>query len=122
MEITKYIGRPYETFNCFDLVKEFYLDVYGLDLRHYYEGAEIPPRKVIESLVISNKGDFQRVANPLPGDIVVVNLFGYSCHIGVVVPGKQILHTIRKVGSCMEPIKKYEKMIEGFYRHRETEK
>lgn len=116
--IAKYIGRPYEKFNCFDLVKEFYFDFYELDIQHYYEGKKVPGRKEVESLIITNKGDFERVEEPEFGDVVVVNLYGYSCHIGIFLTGGLLLHTIRNVGCCIEPVKKYEKMIEGYYRHK----
>lgn len=118
--IAKYIGKPYEEYNCFDLVKEFYLDLFGLDLKHFYEGRAVPERKEIESLIVSNKGDFEKVEQAEFGDIIVVNLYGYSCHIGIYLYENLMLHTIRGVGSCIEPIKKYEKMIEGYYRHKNS--
>lgn len=119
MDILKYIGRSYEECNCFDLAKEFYKDNYGLDLKNYFEGDSIPPRNEIESLIVSNKGDFKRVDIPKVGDIVVINLFGYSCHIGVIVGPGKFIHSVRGAGSCVDTISKYKKMIDGFYRHRE---
>lgn len=116
--LVKYVGRPYEKYNCFDLVKDFYNDFFGLDLRHYYEGLTVPERDQIESLVISGVGDFEQVTEPSFGDIVVINLYGYSCHVGVYLHEGKLLHTIRNVGSCIEPVKKYQRLIEGYYRHR----
>lgn len=120
--IAKYIGKPYETYHCFDLVKEFYLDLFQLDLKHFYEGETVPSRTEVQSLIVTNKGEFEKVEEPQFGDIIVVNLYGYSCHIAVYLYENLMLHTIRGVGSCIEPIKKYEKMIEGYYRHKEPKK
>ncbi len=119
MNLTKYIGRPYEKYHCFDLVKEVYLDFFNLSLSNYYESKDIPANSTIQSLIISNKGDFVKVDQPQFGDIVVIKLFGYSCHIGVCIGEGKFLHSIRKVGSCVDNLKRYEKLIDGYYRHRE---
>ena len=119
MNLSKYIGREYGTYNCFDLAKEFYSDFFSLELKNYFEGPVVPNRKEIECLVISNKGDFERVPRPVFGDIVVINLFGYSSHIGVCVDRRKFLHSTRTAGSCLDSLPRYSKMIEGFYRHQE---
>ena len=119
--IAKYVGKPYDKYNCFDLVREFYSDFFSLDLREYYDGLSIPPREVVQSLIVSGVGDFEQVKTPQFGDLIVVRLYGYSCHVGVFVPPGYLLHTIRNVGSCLEPVKKYERLIEGYYRHKPLE-
>lgn len=119
MNLSKYVGRSYNVYNCFDLVKEFYADQYGLDLKNYFDGKIVPERKEVESLVITNLGFFVPVEKPKFGDIVVIRLFGYSSHIGVCVGEGKFLHSIRNTGSCMDSLGRYSKMIEGFYRHRE---
>ena len=117
--LTKYIGRDYAKYNCFDLVKEFYMDFYFLDLRYYFEGKIVPERKEIESLVVTNRGDFLKVDSPEFGDLVFINLYGYTSHIGVCVGKGKFLHSMKKVGSCCDSLARYSKMIDGFYRHRE---
>lgn len=115
--LSKYIGRSYNVYNCFDLVKEFYQDEYGITLKDYFEG-EVPDRKTIECLVVSNKGDFIQVPTPLYGDIVVIRLFGYASHVGICVGEGRFIHSMRGVGSAMDLLPRYGRMIEGFYRHR----
>lgn len=118
--LRKYIGREYEKYNCFDLVKEFYADQFGLTLKNYWEGPVVPSRAEVESLVVSNKGDFVRVeGKPQFGDIVVIKLYGLECHIGVVVNESHFLHSARIIGSSMDRLERYAKMIGGYYRHRE---
>lgn len=115
--IVKYIGKPYEGYNCFQLTRDFYTEFFQLSLREYYDSDKVPPRAEIQSLIFSNTGDFTRVESPMFGDIVVINLYGYSCHIAVYLGEGKILHTIRNIGSCIEPLRKYLRNIEGFYRH-----
>lgn len=117
-ELVKYIGRPYETYNCFDLVREFYLDHYQLNLSNYWEGTTIPSRQEISSLVVSNKGDFVFTTLPSFGDIVVIKLYGIECHIGIVLDKGKFIHSIRGAGSCIESLEKYRRMVAGYYTHR----
>ncbi len=118
MDFSKYIGRDYETYNCLALAQEFYRDHFGLELKNYFEGDVVPSRKEIECLVKTNKGELDKVDKPIFGDIVVINLYGYASHIGVCIGDGKFLHSVRKVGSCMDSLHRYSKMIEGFYRHR----
>lgn len=119
----KYIGRSYETYDCFALVKEFYLDHFNLNLVPYYEahGTEPLSRLDVQSLIVSNKGDFVRVDEPQFGDIVVIRLYGLECHIGVCLNKSQFLHSAHKIGSLMDRLERYSKMISGYYRHREKQ-
>lgn len=119
MDLAKYIGKPYQKYNCFDLAKEFYLCEYGITLKDYFEGQVDPSRKEIECLVISNKGDFERVKSPALGDLIVIRMYGYASHIGVYVGEGKFIHSLKNVGSCMDSLSRYSKMVEGFYRHRE---
>lgn len=117
----RYIGRPYEECNCFDLVKEFYMEFFELDLNHYFNGPVVPDKMEIESLIVSGKGDFVKVdGEPEFGDIVVIKMFGIECHIGVVAFGGSFIHSVRKTGSVAEKLSKYKNMIAGFYRHRQN--
>lgn len=119
IQLRKYIGRDYATYNCFDLVKEFYKDQFQLDLKEYFEG-DVPERKEVESLIISNKGKFISVSDkPVFGDIVVIKFYGVECHIGVVIGGGKFLHSARGIGSLLDKLDRYSNMIAGYFRHRE---
>ncbi len=121
LDLSKYIGRDYETYNCLDLVKEFYKDFFGLEVKNYYEGP-VPDRKQVESLIVTNRGDFVEVGakNIRFGDLVVIKLYGIECHIGVVVNSSKFLHSARNIGSNMDRLERYSKLISGYYRHREV--
>jgi cell wall-associated NlpC family hydrolase len=118
-DLSKYIGRSYNVYNCFDLVKEFYKDQLGLELQNYFEGETIPARQDIECLIKTNLGIFVKVDKPKFGDLVVIRLYGYASHIGVCVGEGKFIHSIRTAGSCMDSLAKYSKITEGFFRHEE---
>lgn len=117
-KLIDYIGKPYEKYNCFDLVKDFYKGQFDIDLSDYFAGGPVPGRKEVETLIVSNKGDFVRVNEPVFGDIVVVALYGLECHVGVCIGNGQFLHSARGIGSNMDRLARYGKMISGYYRHR----
>lgn len=119
ISLMKYIGRRYEEYNCFDLVKEFYKDHYDLDLRNYYDREGIPDRDGVASLIVSNKGDFIQTKKPEFGDVVIIKLHGIECHIGVVAHGGTFLHSTKAYGSCLDRLARYEKLIAGYYRHKD---
>lgn len=118
-DLFKYIGRPYKQYNCFDLVKEFYKDQFDLDLKNYFDGPEVPGRHEVQSLIVSNKGDFIQIGVPEFGDIVIMFIRGIPCHMGVCIGGGKFLHAHEKADSCIDSLKRWSNMVEGFYRHRE---
>lgn len=118
VDLSKYVGRAYESYNCLDLVKEFYRDFFELEVKNYFEG-KVPDRREISSLIVTNKGDFEEVKDkPQFGDIVVIKLYGIECHLGVVIHGKKFLHSAKGLGSHIDRLNRYENIIAGFYRHK----
>jgi len=122
VDLRKYIGRSYETYNCLDLVKEFYKDFFGLEVKNYFEGA-VPDRDSVNTLINTNRGDFVEIKDKREikfGDIVVIRLYGLECHLGVVVQGTKFLHSAKNIGSNMDRLERYDRLIAGYYRHREV--
>lgn len=117
ISLMKYIGKPYSKYNCLDLVKEFYLDHYDIVIKDYFEGP-IPDPGGVEAIIISNKGEFIQTKKPSYGDIVVISLYGVECHIGVVVHNGSFLHSTKNIGSNMDRLSRYSKLIAGYYRHK----
>ena len=118
-DLAKYVGRPYENFNCLDLVKEFYLDVFNIKVDNYYDGP-VPSPSEVQTLIASNKGEFVQVemADVTFGDIVVIRLRGMDCHIGVFIEGGKFIHSAKTTGSNIDRLSRYRNMISGYYRHR----
>lgn len=122
VDLKKYIGRSYDTYNCLDLVKEFYKDFFGLEVKNYFDGL-VPDRKEVSSLIETNRGDFVEIKSKRDikfGDIVVIRLYGLECHLGVVIAGTKFLHSAKNIGSNIDRLERYERLIAGYYRHREA--
>ncbi len=120
ISLFKYVGRPYESYHCFDLVKEFYLDHYEIDLRNFYDGKDIPDKETVSTLIVSNKGNFIESEVPEFGDIVVIKLFGIESHIGVCIGGGRFIHSRKGSGSSIESLSRYKKLVSGYFRHKES--
>lgn len=117
-EFSKLIGTPYEKADCWNIAREFYLIVFGIELKHYYQ--ETPKNRDIKSsLIYSNKGDFERVDSPIFGDLITLKIFGIECHIAVFLGQGKMLHTSEKTGCVIDSLKKWEKLITGYYRIKE---
>lgn len=109
------IGVPYETMDCWQIVREWYWVVYGIELKHYYE--EVPNnRNIANSLIYSSMGDFIKVETPMYGDLILIKLFGVESHIAVYLGEGQIFHTSRNTGAMIDRLSKWEKLITGYFR------
>lgn len=118
------IGLPYSSFDCWDIVKLFYKKVYSKDLDL---GLNYAPPKLRDTnhkewavfskdLINSNKHNFKKVNNPQFGDIVLLNIFGISAHLGIYINEKQILHTSSATGCMIDRLDRWKKRIDGYYR------
>lgn len=121
-DFSRYIGKSYEDYDCLDLVKDFYLNEFGIKVDNYYEG-ERPTAEKAQSLIVANKGSFKKVeSHQVFGDLVVIKVRGIECHVGVVLDSSRFLHSARKIGSNIDRLERYSKMITGYFRHCELDK
>lgn len=109
------IGIPYEKYDCWGIVREWYKIVYGIELKHYY--SEVPnDRNIANSLIYSSMGDFKKVETPEFGDIVLIKLFGVESHIAVYLGDGLILHTSKNTGCIIDRLSKWGKVVTGYFR------
>ncbi len=111
------IGLPYVAFDCWELVKLFYLKVFNQDmnLKGTYQDPE--DQVTISRLLEIEKNSFKKIGSPEFGDIVVLRIKGYTSHIGIYLGSGKFLHTLRATGSVIETTSKWNKRIEGYYRY-----
>lgn len=111
-----FVGIPYEVMNCWDIAVKFYSDILGVSLRDRYSGKAPEDYSVVENLIYTNKGDFEKVDTPEFGDIVLIQMHGYECHIGIFLGDNQLLHTMIPTGSIVDRLSKWGTRILGYYR------
>lgn len=113
----QFVGKPYEApHGCFRLVAQVYREVYGIDIEDLDQGANSPHQRLarlhqhLSSLCVP-------VTEPEVGDLVLVR--SRPWHIGVVVPGREMLHSYAGGAACIERFDtmRWEHNIEGFYRY-----
>jgi hypothetical protein len=89
-----------------------------VELRQYYQGKTPTPAEN-QALIQSNRGEFIKVEDePAYGDLIVLNLSGLECHIGIFIKPEKFLHSIEGKGSVLDNIERYKHRIVGYYRHK----
>ena len=131
LEISKYLDTPFlehgRTFagcDCWGLVRLFYFCEYNIllpDLQGYKNTRDYP---ALAGLVENEQssGEWFRVKQERPSDIVLFSIGGYLCHVGVVMSNKKMMHSFEaNETACLERYNnmRWEKRIHGFYRHKQ---
>jgi cell wall-associated NlpC family hydrolase len=62
------------------------------------------------------KRKFIKVNAAQLGDVMSINIKGMPCHVGIYIDDKTFLHTMKKIGSVIDRLDKWQKRIEGYYR------
>lgn len=117
-DFTNLIGIPYSKKDCFEAVRDFYGQVMGIELKHYYDN---PGKTPIESkdLIYSSMGDFKKVEGPIEfGDLILIRMAGIECHIAVYLGDGRMFHSTKINGTVIERIHKWKPVIAGYYRVR----
>ena len=117
----KYIGLPFEKYDCFNLVKLIYKQEYdkyilNTDVKHNQSD-------LINQSYLGEVNNWVEVKTPLEGDIVAIRLDSnyphLVTHFGVMINDKQMIHTTEKTNCVVENISKYYKLVAGFYRNKD---
>jgi len=109
-----FIGLPYVEYDCYEIIKLFYAKVLDKDLRQIYTAR--PNEELTAKMVDEEKSSFIEVQSPIFGDIILFNVFGVPCHVGMYVDEKTFFHTRKNTNCCLEKIANWKKRIVGYYR------
>lgn len=122
----KYIGIPFvsggrgvDGCDCYGLVRLVYQNEFKISLPEIdgYANALIPELtnplfQRYSPLILGERHEI-----PRPNDLVLINNRGLPTHLGVYVGESYILHTVRRIGSCLQRVtdRDLTNRIEGYY-------
>lgn len=109
------IGIPYEKKDCWAIARDFYSQVLGIELKHYYEDSGQRPEHA-ENLIYTAMGDFAKVDKPQYGDLILIRIAGVECHIAIYLGVGKMLHSSKYKGSVIESMGRWMPVIVGYYR------
>ena len=117
----KYIGVPFQKYDCFNLVKLIYKQEYDKHILN----TEVKHNQsdLINQSYLGEVDNWIEVKTPLEGDIVAIRLDSnyphLVTHFGVMINDKQLIHTMQNTNCVVENVTKYYKLVAGFYRHKD---
>lgn len=126
--IGKYIGIPYKehgkTFkeiDCLGLVYMFYKNELNIDLDEYqdlYKYTDVKDFDKLDSHITKCKEHFKLVQKPMFGDIILMRIGKFSCHLGIYLNESTFLHAEEGKYSAVERLDstQWKHRVVGIYR------
>jgi len=113
-------GRDFDGSDCWGLVRLIYENEFHLPLpslsNKYSDASE---GKMVAETVRSGKGTIEHKQKHTPeyGDIVVFNIAGNPCHVGVYIGRERVLHVLKGTDSTIERLNSFrlKGRVEGYY-------
>ncbi len=113
-------GRTMEGCDCWGLVRLVYENEFKIPLLSFvgaYESAN--EGSVVKEVVLAGKAllDVKEKPHPEYGDIVVFNMRGNPCHVGVYIGSNKVLHVLSGSDSVCERLNspRLKGRVEGYY-------
>lgn len=113
-------GRDFDGCDCWGLVCLIYLHEFNIKLpllsEEYSEASE---GKQISESIKKNKSLIENKMKDAPeyGDLVIFNIKGIPCHVGVYIGKNRILHILKGTNSVIEQLNSFrlKGRVEGYY-------
>ena len=121
--VVPYIGIPYKPreMDCWQLVRKFAQEQLGLAYPDFmYDAENITAQSESHIKAETTLGKrWQKVDEPILGDVLIFRIHGLACHCGVYVDDGNFLHTLKGRSSAYEALDGYwEQSLVGIYRWR----
>lgn len=121
INVNIYVGTPWEVFDCWHLVRIILREELAITI----PALGYPDGKHAGSLLEHCERDYKRflndwqeVATPAPGDLILFLDRGLPSHAGLVVNGSQFIHSQPATGAVIERLDAYWKArVFAYYRH-----
>jgi len=121
--LRKYIGLPFDKYDCWQLIRKIYREQLSVDLPDFKLQYRNPKNgKVIAKLTeYEAEHSWRPALQPQIFDCILIRILGLPWHIGLVVDSERnlMLHTLFGCDSVIEPYnnKLWEPRILAFYRY-----
>jgi len=131
ISISEFIGLPYKDhgrdwdgIDCWGLVCLAKRELSSTILPAYEDYESATNFVELDSLIGSKKDDFESVefGSHTFGDIITFRVAGLVCHVGFVLDGSRMLHTLEGHNSAVESFDRmlWKKRIDGVYRWKDS--
>jgi cell wall-associated NlpC family hydrolase len=132
MTLNDFVGVPYldrgrgrDGADCWGLIVIVYRELLDIELPSYsdhYKMISERDARDIAQVITAERSDWQRLwlaDEPDVYDLVLLNIGGVPCHIGVYAGHRTMLHVQRGMTSWIESLDRprWQPRIEGYYRY-----
>lgn len=130
----QYVGLPYKDagrersgLDCAGLVCLVYREQYGLDVDVFFDTYLSSDLKASEEMLKEARKDWHQVDKPQEGDVVLLQMLGIACHVGVVVDVQEepfrasVLNVRRSCNTVIESLQSpyWTPRIDSYWRRNE---
>ncbi len=129
MDVSKYIGIPYKDkgrdldgLDCWGLLWMIYREQLNIEvpsyINQYNSSTNFKPLARLISCEVNPWQEIER-HNEQVGDAVLLRLFGYPVHVGVIIQPRKMIHVFRGTNTCIQSIygMVWNLRIVGIFRH-----
>lgn len=129
MNFSKYIGIPfkdkgrtYEGLDCWGLLCLIFKEQFNIEIPTFLDEYPTATNFVeVGKLIEDNINIWIKIEQNTRkvGDVVLLRLFGYPVHVGILVDRQRMIHVFRGTDTCLQKIYGmiWKKRICGIYRH-----
>ena len=118
--VGKYIGLPFEQYNCWQLMCEVYNTEFDISLPHFeneYENSK--DAKNIKAIYEREFKRFKKIEHQKDFCFIVIRMQGQPWHCGLVVDTNVMLHTERGIGAVCQRFNtlEWKNRVIGYYEY-----
>ena len=113
-------GRTFKGCDCWGLVRLVYENEFNINLPHFSEVySNASEGKKVAKALRDGKDiiKYKEKDKPEYGDVIIFNIAGSPCHVGVYVGRDRVLHIMKGMDSVIERLNsvKLKGRVEGYY-------
>ena len=114
-------GRDNNGCDCYGLISLIYKNELNIELEAF-GGISVKDRKTIKETLEQESccsDQWIKVDDPKPGDVVVLNVKGVPTHVGLIINGKNFIHSCETIGCCVESLSspRWEHRVKSIHRY-----